>query len=164
MSSPRLLAWIAAFVCVLSWKIGSVQAADRIDPSGTWTWVRELEGQEAQSVVTLTYKDGKLTGSYKRMGASSRLPTARSIKTKSALMPTGLGTNRKSAANSKASSVTIKSTAERKFMAASKSSSRTARSRSLGLPDGESTPTTSQEPGNSSSSRRTATPSSRSSN
>jgi len=68
MSSPRFLAWIAAFVCVLSWEIGSVQAADRIDPSGTWTWVRELEGQEAQSVLTLTYKDGKLTGSYKRMG------------------------------------------------------------------------------------------------
>jgi hypothetical protein len=68
MSSPRSLAWIAAFVCVFSWEIGSAQAADRIDPSGTWTWVRELEGQEAQSVLSLTYKDGKLTGSYKRMG------------------------------------------------------------------------------------------------
>jgi hypothetical protein len=68
MSSPRSLAWIAAFVCVLSWEIESAQAADRIDPSGTWTWVRELEGQEAQSVLSLTSKDGKLTGSYKRMG------------------------------------------------------------------------------------------------
>ena len=68
MSSPRSLAWIAAFVCVLSWEIGSAPAADRIDPSGTWTWVRELEGQEAQSVLSLTYKDGKLIGSYKRMG------------------------------------------------------------------------------------------------
>src|ERR1700722_16768984 len=68
MSSPRFLAWIAAFVCVFSWEIGTIQAADRIDPSGTWTWVRELEGQEAQSVLTLACKDGKLTGSYKRMG------------------------------------------------------------------------------------------------
>ncbi|HEX4070977.1 MAG TPA: hypothetical protein VHX68_07405, partial [Planctomycetaceae bacterium] len=68
MSSPRSLAWIAAFVCVLSWEIESAPAADRIDPSGTWTWVRELEGQEAQSVLSLTYKDGKLIGSYKRMG------------------------------------------------------------------------------------------------
>ncbi len=68
MSSPRSLAWIAAFVCVLTWQVGSVQASDRIDPSGTWTWLRELEGQEAQSVLTLNYKEGKLTGSYKRMG------------------------------------------------------------------------------------------------
>ncbi len=107
MSSPRSLAWIAAFVCVLSWETGSAPAAERIDPSGTWTWVRELEGQEAQSVLSLTYKDGKLIGSYKRMGASSRLPMARSTKTKSPLMPTGLGTIRRSTANSKESSATI---------------------------------------------------------
>ncbi len=42
--------------------------ADKIDPSGTWTWVRELEGETNRSVLKLSYKDGKLTGTYKRMG------------------------------------------------------------------------------------------------
>jgi hypothetical protein len=68
MSSLWSVAGIAAFAFVLSGEIGSAPAAEKIDPSGTWTWFRELEGQEAQSVLTLTYKDGKLTGSYKRMG------------------------------------------------------------------------------------------------
>jgi hypothetical protein len=43
-------------------------AATKADPTGTWTWVRELEGQEAQSVLSLSYEDGKLSGSYKRQG------------------------------------------------------------------------------------------------
>jgi len=36
------------------------------DPNGTWIWIRELEGQSAPSMVKLAYKDGKLTGTYKR--------------------------------------------------------------------------------------------------
>ncbi len=43
-------------------------AMERVDPSGTWTWVRELEGRQAQSVLKLFYRDGRLTGTYKREG------------------------------------------------------------------------------------------------
>ena len=43
-------------------------ATEKTDPTGTWTWVRALEGQEAQSVLSLSYEDGKLSGSYKRQG------------------------------------------------------------------------------------------------
>jgi hypothetical protein len=67
MYLPRSLALVVAIVgCVLNSSL--VFAAGPVDPTGTWTWVRELEGQEAQSVVSLSYRDGKLTGSYKRQG------------------------------------------------------------------------------------------------
>jgi len=56
-----------ALVGATSW-FSSAPAAERLDPSGTWTWVRELDGRLAQSVVKLVYRDGKLTGTYKREG------------------------------------------------------------------------------------------------
>jgi len=62
------LVGLAGFVFVVWCVVDSVRAAEKIDPVGTWTWVRELEGQEGQSVLTLSYKDGKLTGFYKRQG------------------------------------------------------------------------------------------------
>lgn len=62
------LASVIAFVGLISISTSLVIAADFVDPSGTWTWVRELEGQEAQSVLSLSYREGKLTGSYKRQG------------------------------------------------------------------------------------------------
>jgi hypothetical protein len=68
MNSRRSIVSLAALLFVGSCCVGSACAAERVDPSGTWTWVRELEGQEAQSVLHLSYKDGKLTGAYKRMG------------------------------------------------------------------------------------------------
>lgn len=68
MRSRHFLDWMATLVLMVLCIAGPVGAAERLDPSGTWTWVRELEGQEAQSVLTLSYKDGKLTGSYKRQG------------------------------------------------------------------------------------------------
>jgi hypothetical protein len=68
MTSRRSLAWMATSVFVLSCTITSVRAAEKVDPSGTWTWIRELEGSEGQSVLTLNCKDGKLTGLYKRSG------------------------------------------------------------------------------------------------
>ncbi len=68
MNARRSLAWLAALVFAVSCVAGSAWAVERVNPAGTWTWVRELEGQEAQSVLTLSYKDGKLTGFYKRQG------------------------------------------------------------------------------------------------
>jgi hypothetical protein len=68
MDLCRSLALIVAFVGLVSNSAGPALAAGAVDPSGTWTWVRELEGQEAQSVLSLLYRGGKLTGSYKRQG------------------------------------------------------------------------------------------------
>jgi len=68
MNSRRSIVSLAALLFVGSCCVESACAAERVDPSGTWTWVRELEGQEAQSVLHLSYKEGKLTGVYKRMG------------------------------------------------------------------------------------------------
>jgi hypothetical protein len=68
MNSRRSWAGMVAVASVLSCLVGSASAAERVDPSGKWTWVRELEGQEAQSVLTLSYKNDQLTGSYKRQG------------------------------------------------------------------------------------------------
>ncbi len=68
MCLRRSCAWIvvlAAFHCSL---VSFVAAAEKTDPTGTWTWVRALEGQEAQSALALSYKGGKLSGSYKRQG------------------------------------------------------------------------------------------------
>jgi hypothetical protein len=68
MDLCRSLALIIALVGFASTSAGLIFAADTVDPTGTWTWVRELEGQEAQSVLSLSYREGKLTGSYKRQG------------------------------------------------------------------------------------------------
>jgi hypothetical protein len=68
MNSRRSIVSLAALLFAGSCCVGFACAAERVDPSGTWTWVRELEGQEAQSVLHLSYKEGKLTGAYKRMG------------------------------------------------------------------------------------------------
>jgi hypothetical protein len=68
MKSRRSWAWMVAVALVISCLVGSASAAERVDPSGKWTWVRELEGQEAQSVLILSYKNGQFTGSYKRQG------------------------------------------------------------------------------------------------
>ena len=68
MTSRRSILGFAVLGFVGSFCLGRGLAAEPSDPSGTWTWIRELEGQEAQSVLTLTYKDGELTGFYKRQG------------------------------------------------------------------------------------------------
>ena len=68
MKAGRSLVGLAAVICAVSSAVDSARAAERLDPTGTWTWVRELEGKQAQSVLTLSYKDGKLSGSYKRQG------------------------------------------------------------------------------------------------
>jgi hypothetical protein len=47
---------------------GSLRASDKIDPTGTWVWSREIEGEINRSVLKLTNKDGKLTGIYRRSG------------------------------------------------------------------------------------------------
>jgi hypothetical protein len=68
MNSCRSMVSLAALLFLGSCCVEAARAAEKVDPSGTWTWVRELEGQEAQSVLHLSYKAGKLTGVYKRMG------------------------------------------------------------------------------------------------
>jgi hypothetical protein len=47
---------------------GSLRADEKNDPTGTWIWSRELEGQTNRSVLKLTNNDGKLIGSYRRSG------------------------------------------------------------------------------------------------
>jgi hypothetical protein len=46
----------------------TVCAADLNDPTGTWVWSRELEGQTNRSVLKLVHKNGTLTGTYRRTG------------------------------------------------------------------------------------------------
>jgi hypothetical protein len=43
-------------------------ADDKADPTGTWVWMRELEGQNNRSVLKLVNKGGTLTGTYRRSG------------------------------------------------------------------------------------------------
>lgn len=51
---------IAALVLGLA---GLVQADDKkTDPTGTWKWTVERNGQKTERSVKLEYKDGKLTG------------------------------------------------------------------------------------------------------
>ncbi|HEV3302844.1 MAG TPA: hypothetical protein VG055_24540 [Planctomycetaceae bacterium] len=47
---------------------GGLCASDKNDPTGTWVWSREIEGQTNRSVLKLVNKDGKLTGTYRRSG------------------------------------------------------------------------------------------------
>jgi hypothetical protein len=68
MTNRMLLVWLAAFTLLGLFPVGSVSAADKPNPSGTWTWVRGIEGESGRSVLKLVSKDGKLTGTYKRMG------------------------------------------------------------------------------------------------
>jgi len=68
MTNRTLLVWLAAFTLFGLFPVGSVSAAEKPNPSGTWTWVREIEGESGRSVLKLVSKDGKLTGTYKRMG------------------------------------------------------------------------------------------------
>lgn len=77
MESRRSRAGIVSLVVCVSIFGGRATAAETVDPSGTWTWVRELEGQEAQSVLSLSYKDGKLTGFYKRQGQTVPISNAK---------------------------------------------------------------------------------------
>jgi hypothetical protein len=77
MNSRRSLAGMVALVFAVSCVSTSVRAAHEVDPSGTWTWVRELEGQEGQSVLRLSYKNGTLTGTYKRSGQAVPISHAR---------------------------------------------------------------------------------------
>jgi hypothetical protein len=68
MDLRRSCAWIVVFAAFHSSHASFAAEAEQADPTGTWTWVRELEGQEAQSVLSISYKGGKLSGSYKRQG------------------------------------------------------------------------------------------------
>jgi hypothetical protein len=47
---------------------GGLRASDKNDPTGTWVWSREIEGETNRSVLKLVNKDGKLTGTYRRGG------------------------------------------------------------------------------------------------
>jgi hypothetical protein len=59
---------LVAAALVGIWICGSLRADEKADPTGTWVWTRELEGQTNRSVLKLSYKDGKLTGTYHRSG------------------------------------------------------------------------------------------------
>jgi hypothetical protein len=60
-------ALVAGAICAAS-PSSTVRAADSSDPTGTWVWSRELEGQMNRSVLKLVNKNGALTGTYRRSG------------------------------------------------------------------------------------------------
>jgi hypothetical protein len=70
MSSRRLARMAMASAIVGMLAFGSLCADDKSDrdPTGTWVWVREIEGQTNRSVLKLVNKDGKVTGTYRRSG------------------------------------------------------------------------------------------------
>ena len=65
----RSLAW-SLLTLALTWAPASYsRGADaKNDPTGTWVWSRELEGESNRSVLKLVNKDGKVTGTYRRSG------------------------------------------------------------------------------------------------
>jgi hypothetical protein len=69
MMHGRSLAW-SLLTLVLAWGPASYsRGADaKNDPTGTWVWSRELEGESNRSVLKLVNKDGKVTGTYRRSG------------------------------------------------------------------------------------------------
>ncbi len=65
----RSLIW-SFLVLTLAWApAGVCRGADaKSDPTGTWVWSREIEGESNRSVLKLVNKDGKVTGTYRRSG------------------------------------------------------------------------------------------------
>ncbi len=65
----RSLAW-SLLTLALTWApAGYSRGVDaKNDPTGTWVWSRELEGESNRSVLKLVNKDGKVTGTYRRSG------------------------------------------------------------------------------------------------
>jgi len=65
----RSLAW-SLLTLVLAWGPASYSRGvdAKNDPTGTWVWSRELEGESNRSVLKLVNKDGKVTGTYRRSG------------------------------------------------------------------------------------------------
>ncbi len=65
----RSLAW-SLLTLALAWApAGYSRGADaKNDPTGTWVWSREIEGERNRSVLKLVNKDGKVTGTYHRSG------------------------------------------------------------------------------------------------
>lgn len=67
--TSRLSACLLMVTALVGMAPSPGRAADeKSDVTGTWTWSRELEGQVNRSVLKLTNKDGKVTGTYKRGG------------------------------------------------------------------------------------------------
>lgn len=67
----RPMATWLSILTLVSFFVGDVSTAraeKTVNPSGTWKWYRNLEGNEKedQSVLKLKYSDGKLTGQYTR--------------------------------------------------------------------------------------------------
>jgi hypothetical protein len=60
-------ALVVGAICAAS-PSSTMRAADGNDPTGTWVWSRELEGQMNRSVLKLVNKNGVLTGTYRRNG------------------------------------------------------------------------------------------------
>ena len=79
---------------------GSLRADDKGDPTGTWIWSRELEGQTNRSVLKLSNKDGKLTGTYRRSGQTVPISNGKFEKERSRSKPRENSTNKRSAPSS----------------------------------------------------------------
>ena len=52
----------AAIVVVLAGQIGMARAADKPDPTGTWKWTVEINGQKRENTLKLKLDKDKLTG------------------------------------------------------------------------------------------------------
>jgi hypothetical protein len=52
----------AALVVALVGFAGTARADDKANPTGTWKWETEINGQKRESTLKLKLEDGKLTG------------------------------------------------------------------------------------------------------
>ena len=68
---------VCAFALLTTVVVPSLLAADKVDPSGTWKWTREVEGEKVESVLKLKLEKDKLTGRYTRGELKSDVQNAK---------------------------------------------------------------------------------------
>jgi hypothetical protein len=67
---------VAAFAVVILAPVGIIRAADKPDPTGTWKWSVEVNGQQRESTLKLKLADGKLTGTMSRGNRDTEIADA----------------------------------------------------------------------------------------
>jgi hypothetical protein len=67
---------VAAVVCVLA-LVGLVRAEDKPNPTGTWTYSTERNGQTVETTITLKLDGDKLTGTVKTGNNETKIEDAK---------------------------------------------------------------------------------------
>lgn len=71
----RLVA--AAFVVALTGLVGGVRAEDKANPTGTWKWTVEFNGQKREQTLKLKLDGDKLTGGMVRKDQETPIEDAK---------------------------------------------------------------------------------------